>query len=112
MLPLIGGSPSDAYSPMTPDEAVQSLEPLAKFGFPTTFAVAVQVPPPPDELIVQVKDAEPDAPVVSLAVTVTLPVPAVVGVPEIRPELELMDRRPAGRWRCRSASGRRPSQSR
>src|ERR1017187_8575018 len=35
-------------------------------------------------------------PVVSLAVTVTLEVPAVVGVPEIRPEEELMDS-PAGR---------------
>jgi len=29
MGPLIGGWPSDAYSPMTPDEAVQSFEPLA-----------------------------------------------------------------------------------
>ena len=35
------------------------------------------------------------APVLSVAVTVTLSVPAVVGVPEIRPLLELMDR-PAG----------------
>src|ERR1700722_12079458 len=44
--------------------------------------------------IVQAKLAEPVAPVVSLAVTVTLDVPAVVGVPVIRPE-ELIDR-PAG----------------
>ena len=46
------------------------------------------------ELIVQVKLAEPFAPVVSVAVTVTFDVAAVVGVPEIRPE-ELIDR-PAG----------------
>ena len=32
----------------------------------------------------------------SFAVTVTEPVPGVVGVPEIRPEAELIDR-PAGR---------------
>ena len=38
----------------------------------------------------------PVAPVVSLAVTVTLEVPAVVGVPEIRPVVELIDS-PAGR---------------
>ena len=42
------------------------------------------------------KDADPVAPVVSFAVTVTLLVPAVVGVPEIRPVEELIDR-PAGR---------------
>src|SRR5579859_1371784 len=47
-------------------------------------------------LIVHVKLALPWAPVVSVAVTVTLLLPAVVGVPEIRPLLELMDR-PAGR---------------
>ena len=50
----------------------------------------------PDELIVQVNDADPDAPVVSVAVTVTEDVPAVVGVPLIRPVEELIDR-PAGR---------------
>ena len=37
----------------------------------------------------------PLAPVPSVAVTVTLDVPAVVGVPEIRPVAELIDR-PAG----------------
>ena len=47
-------------------------------------------------LMVQVKDADPEAPVVSFAVTVTLFEPAVVGVPEIRPVAELIDR-PAGR---------------
>jgi len=44
---------------------------------------------------VQVKDVEPEAPVLSFAVTVTLYVPAVPAVPEIRPE-ELIDR-PVGR---------------
>jgi hypothetical protein len=57
--------------------------------------VTVTVLPPVAELIVQLNDAEPDAPVVSVAVTVTLEVAAVVGVPEIRPLL-LIDR-PAGR---------------
>ena len=45
--------------------------------------------------MVQVKDALPEAPVPSVAVTVTVDAPAVVGVPEIRPA-ELIDR-PAGR---------------
>jgi hypothetical protein len=44
---------------------------------------------------VQLKVAVPAAPVVSVAVTVALVVPAVVGVPEIRPDEELMDS-PAG----------------
>src|ERR1035441_9385989 len=55
--------------------------------------VVPQVPPPP-AVTVQLNEADPEAPVVpvvSLAVTVTLEVPAVVGVPEIRPEEELMD---------------------
>ena len=68
------------------------MAPVSKPGLPISWA-AVQ--PPPLELIVQVKLAEPEAPVVSLAVTVTEDVPAVVGVPEIRPLL-LIDR-PAGR---------------
>jgi hypothetical protein len=46
--------------------------------------------------IVQAKLADPEAPVPSVAVTVTLYVPAVVGVPEIRPVDELIDR-PGGR---------------
>ena len=45
---------------------------------------------------VQPNEAAPEAPVVSLAVTVTLDEPAVVGVPVIRPDEELIDR-PAGR---------------
>ena len=46
-------------------------------------------------MTVQLNVAEPDAPVVSVAVTVALPVPAAVGVPEISPVAELMDS-PAG----------------
>jgi hypothetical protein len=45
--------------------------------------------------MVQVNEADLDAPVVSVAVTVTLEVPAVAGVPEIRPDEELIDS-PAG----------------
>src|SRR5260221_12195974 len=52
-------------------------------------------PLPPAVLTVQLKVAEPDAPVVSLAVTVVVPVAAAVGGPEIRPEV-LVDS-PAGR---------------
>src|SRR5258708_24762031 len=67
-------------------------EPVSNPGLPSSWVWTVQ--PPPELLIVQVKVAEPCAPVVSVAVTVTLEVPAVVGVPEISPE-ELIDR-PAG----------------
>jgi hypothetical protein len=52
-------------------------------------------PPPPLDEIVQLNVADPDAPVPSVAVTVTVDVPAVVGVPEISPVEELMDS-PAG----------------
>src|SRR5436190_1430132 len=44
-----------------------------------TWHVPVLVPP----LMVQVNDAEPDTPAVSVAVTVTVEVPDVVGVPVI-----------------------------
>jgi hypothetical protein len=56
-------------------------------------SVAVHEPPPPplDGLTVQVNVADPDAPVPSAAVAVTEYVPAVVGVPLIRPEEELTD---------------------
>jgi len=54
------------------------------------------VPPPLLVPTLQVKEVDPDAPVVSLTVTVTLDVAAVDGVPEIRPVEELIDR-PAGR---------------
>src|SRR5215472_16136186 len=53
------------------------------------------VQPVPALLTVQLKVAEPEAPVVSVAVAVTLPLPAAVGVPEISPVEELMDS-PAG----------------
>ena len=46
-------------------------------------------------MTVQVNEADPVAPVLSLALTVVVEVPAVVGVPVISPD-ELMDR-PAGR---------------
>ena len=42
-------------------------------------------------LTVQVNDADPAAPVVSVAVTLTVEVPVAVGVPVIRPVPELMD---------------------
>ena len=54
---------------------------------------------PPEPLLeptVQVNDVDPLAPVVSVTVTVTVDVPAVVGVPLIRPVEGLMDS-PAGR---------------
>ena len=56
------------------------------------------VVPQPPLLVptVQVNEADPAAPVGSFAVTVTLEVPAVVGVPEISPVAELIDS-PAGR---------------
>jgi hypothetical protein len=47
-------------------------------------------------VMVQVKVADPKAPVLSVAVTVTVEVAAVVGVPVISPVEELIDR-PAGR---------------
>src|SRR6185437_11718453 len=52
--------------------------------------------PDPAAATVQLKEADAVAPVVSLTVTVTLDVPAVVGVPEISPDDELIDS-PAGR---------------
>src|ERR1700733_5795868 len=76
-----------------------------KLAFSSEDAVAVllsarlvvpQVPPLPDAARVQLNETDPEAPVVSLAVTVTLEVPAAVGGPEIRPEEALMDS-PAGR---------------
>src|SRR5689334_5288760 len=79
---------------MTPAVAVQGAAlPVSKPGLPSSWA---GVQPPPAVVTFQVKDVEPLALVVSLAVTVTLEDPAVVGVPEIRPVEELMDR-PAGR---------------
>ena len=51
--------------------------------------------PDPLALMAQVKEADPAAPVVSVAVTMTVLVAAVVGVPVISPVAEAMDR-PAG----------------
>src|SRR5450755_2162832 len=61
------------------------------------FSAILVVPQPLlPELTVQLNEADPAAPVVSLAVTVTLEVPAAVGVPEISPD-EALIASPAGR---------------
>src|ERR1039457_1252622 len=59
-------------------------------------AILVAAQPPLPEFTVQLNVADPVAPVLSLAVTVAFEVAAVVGVPEISPDEELIDR-PAGR---------------
>ncbi len=80
---------------MTPEDAVHGdAVPVSKPGLPSFWPVLVQPEPPPEALTVQVKDVWPEA-VPEVAVTVTLAVPAVVGVPEIRPVDEID--RPAGR---------------
>ena len=66
--------------------------PVAKSGLPSSWA-AVQLPAA--GLIVQLNEALPDGPLASFAVTVTLEVAAVVGVPVINP-VELLIARPAG----------------
>jgi hypothetical protein len=58
-------------------------------------AISVVPQPPPLGFTVQLNDVDPVAPVVSVAVTETVDVPVVVGVPEIRPVVPLMDS-PAG----------------
>lgn len=58
--------------------------------------VTWQTPPLVPVPIVQVNVADPDAPVVSVAVTVTVLDAAAAGVPEISPAEGLIDR-PAGR---------------
>src|SRR5436190_5918167 len=67
-------------------------------GIATSVPFVPEHPPPPDGLTVQVNCAEPVLAglELSVAVTVTLYVFAVVGVPEINPVEELIDR-PAGR---------------
>ena len=100
-MPLCAGSPAPFWSMTAGVEAPRRGRAGLEARVAEQFCAAVQ-PPPRPELIVQVKLAEPDAPVVSLAVTVTLKVPAAVGVPEIRPVEELIDRpASAGRSRCR-----------
>src|SRR5258707_1045440 len=79
---------------MTPVEAAHVVAPDSKPGL-TSFWPE-QVPPPPVPEIVHENVAEPVALVVSFAVTVELTVPAVVGVPEIRPVDALIES-PAGR---------------
>src|SRR5215813_1732469 len=79
---------------MTPAVLVHgAAEPVSNPGLPSSWVWVVQ--PPPALLMVQLKEAVPLAPVVSVAVTVTVEVAAVVGVPEMSPEEELTDR-PAG----------------
>src|ERR1035441_2362498 len=63
---------------------------------PQNEAGGAPEPSPPAVFTVQVKVADPVAPVVSLAIAVTLEVPAAVGVPESRPDVALMES-PAGR---------------
>src|SRR5579863_7229759 len=92
-LPACAGTPSPV-SASTPDVDVHGeMEPVSKPGLPSSCC-AVQ--PETAGLMVQVKDADPVAPVVSLTVTVVLLVAAVVGVPVISPVEELIDK-PAGR---------------
>src|SRR5215472_6656357 len=92
--------PSTPLGLLSPVAAVTLMVPvLAEKQSAEMFDVAVVVhclpPPPPLVLIVQLNAAVPDAPVPSVALTVTFEVAAVVGVPEIRPVEELMER-PAG----------------
>jgi hypothetical protein len=94
-----------AWLPSTPDGLASVVEvteivpwlPVKQSAEMLAVAVVVHClpPPPPLVLIVQLNAAEPDAPVVSVALTVTFEVAAVVGVPEIRPVEELIER-PAG----------------
>src|SRR3954470_21870167 len=80
---------------MTPEEALHGAAvPVSKPGLPSFWPAAVQ-PVPPVPLTVQLNVVEPAAPVLSFAVTVTEVVPAVVGVPEIRP-LDAFSDSPAG----------------
>ena len=67
--------------------------PTVEVWLPGLVTVTV-LPVPP--LMFQANAAEPDAPVVSLTVTVTLALTAAVGVPEITPVEALIDS-PAGR---------------
>src|SRR5215469_11807147 len=70
-----------------PNPAFSLLDEVAGL-FRAMFVVPQPLPPPP--LTVQVNDVEPDAPVVSRAVTVTFEVAAAVGVPEMSPDEALM----------------------
>src|SRR5690242_4752403 len=65
--------------------------PVSKPGLPSFCPGLGQVPPPPPPMVHE-NVAEPLELVVSRAVTVELNVPAVVGVPLIRPVEALIDR--------------------
>src|SRR3569833_665135 len=78
----------------TPDVVVHGAVPDS--NPPLDTMSPVEEPPPPTGLTVQVNVVEPVAVEVFFAVTVTEEVPAVVGVPEIRPLEALIDS-PAGR---------------
>jgi hypothetical protein len=84
--------PASALSRITSGVADQSTAPLSKPGLASNCS-AGQLPTA--EFTVQVKLADPLAPVESVALTVTRSAPAVVGAPDIRPE-ELIES-PAGR---------------
>src|SRR3984957_14285900 len=91
---LVPAVPPMAFCGASPaDELV-----LALATQPVSLSWPLGVPPPPElaAFTVQLNEAVPLAPVVSVAVTVTDEVPAVVGVPEISPVEELIDS-PAGR---------------
>src|SRR5690349_5857071 len=80
---------------MTPEEADHGeADPVSKPGFPSFWPE--QPPPPPPPPIVHENDVEPCAPVVSVAVTVGVYVPAVVGVPLTRPVEDAIES-PVGR---------------
>jgi hypothetical protein len=98
--PLVGlVEPSLAqYVPLwQPLVVTDSAPPEPEVAHPLRFPVSNPplTIPPPELLTVQVNEALPEAPVVSVAVTVTEDVPAVVGVPLIRP-LELLIESPGG----------------
>src|ERR1700685_1602092 len=80
--PECGTAPSLASASTPAVEVHGEMRPVSKPGLPISCCA---VHPVPAELTVQLNAADPDAPVVSVAVTVTLEVPAVVGVPVISP---------------------------
>src|ERR1700722_11975161 len=91
-LNLVPAVPPMAFCGASPaDELV-----LALATQPVSLSWPVVPPPELAAFTVQLNVAVPPAPVVSLAVTVTDDVPAVVGVPEIRP-VEALIESPAGR---------------
>src|SRR3984893_17200772 len=79
---------------ITPDVVVQDTAPLSKPGL-ANFCPGLEQPVPTG-FTVQLNDVLAVAAAESCAVTVTLDVPAVVGVPEITP-LDALTDRPAGR---------------